>query len=1019
MAAALLAGCTRQERFPSTAFQEGIPTRVSIQYESEVSIVETRADSGPNYENRIDNIYLFVFNSSGDRQALLENEDGDLRTSKGLITPNDGLYRTDIGIGRIEFICPSMTDASIVAIANVTAGSTTTAYAVDEEMLDKIETLEELKGKIMKMDDYSVGRGAQFMMTGYAVKEEGQTQSTSIDITGSPSGTVELENCSLQLNRADAKVEVIVKSAVPDGVHWSDYSFMPKSWKVVNVPAQSLILPDENGGDADGEYFDTIEDEFEELTRNVENEGNSTSRMDGSFVFYMPENLKTPENPIDNSSALSKEEKYALRELWVTEGGKSDPSKPGYNEDNIGFRHAPENSTYLEITGQISYYDEDAQRKVSADTRYFVHLGNGVDDPNDYKTKRNHHYIYNITVQGVHDVTVEVLDLDEPDRPGHEGNTVYNGNQSGYIDLDSHYDRCKITLSRAALLNQAGGGVIRWGVSTPFSAGIHEVGTEIPENMRDYRWIKFAVNAEYGVASDEMVKYPGDQNYNDPFPQQGWVQGRDYDAPSPYEGYAAYGTARLRDVDQLLRFLKAEAADADSEIFDSNGDVAVTVFVDEYLYVRNPLKTSPEKDLTLWKSSVNQQDRMLHIIVDDARYSADGNSSVVSSEYTFNQRAIRSIYNVNADDLPSAWGLESVMESERLPVDEQMPSEADDHQNGRYNTWQYILHKHGERQLKWTDVLNTDEGGQYELNRDYNNYMYACLIRNRDLNGDNIVDRDEIRWYIASINQLTDIFIGEFALDYESRLYPYDPVDPVNGIYPPGGSGNNIFWHYASSTYEGHVISYDSPWGSWWDEYVDIPVVVWAEEGPSKGNYMASKRDNGENYAYRCVRNLGIDIGNIEETPVDFAQVVPGTRIIDLSWLDPKALRAYPVSGDGMFIEHDEKSEHSLPRKRFEVSDSYAGNGSNWVTYQTSNPFRDQDFRLPTLRELILFTSRLPIPEITGHGGSYHIMSNTSFSMNGHFDYGYNRNGYSYNTKDGSMGPANNPGYVYGVKDLE
>ena len=104
MAAALLAGCTRQERFPSTAFQEGIPTRVSIQYESEVSIVETRADSGPNYENRIDNLYLFVFNSSGDRQALLENEDGDLRTSKGLITPNDGLDQTDIGIGRIEFI---------------------------------------------------------------------------------------------------------------------------------------------------------------------------------------------------------------------------------------------------------------------------------------------------------------------------------------------------------------------------------------------------------------------------------------------------------------------------------------------------------------------------------------------------------------------------------------------------------------------------------------------------------------------------------------------------------------------------------------------------------------------------------------------------------------------------------------------------------------------------------------------------------------------------------------------------
>ena len=255
-----------------------------------------------------------------------------------------------------------------------------------------------------------------------------------------------------------------------------------------------------------------------------------------------------------------------------------------------------------------------------------------------------------------------------------------------------------------------------------------------------------------------------------------------------------------------------------------------------------------------------------------------------------------------------------------------------------------------------------------------------------------------MRWYLASINQLTDIYIGEYALDYEARLYPYNPVE---GSYPPGGSEDDIFWHYASSTY---------------DAFQEGPYVVWAEEGPSKGNYGSSHTDeyNGPNYAYRCVRNLGIDIEDIDRTPQDFVQV--SGREINLSWLDPKALRSYYSPGASTFVEHNEKEEHNLPRRRFEVTDSYKGGGNNWQSYQTSNPWRDESYRLPNLRELLIFTSRMDIPTISRNP---HIMSNTSFSMNGRFDYGSNRNGYSYNTSDGSMGPANNNGYVYGVKDLE
>lgn len=88
-----------------------------------------------------------------------------------------------------------------------------------------------------------------------------------------------------------------------------------------------------------------------------------------------------------------------MREKWITED-YDNPAKPGQSERNVKFEYADENSTYLEITGELSYNREDGS-PVQATTRYYVHLGYADEDPNDYLTQRNHHYTYNITVKGV------------------------------------------------------------------------------------------------------------------------------------------------------------------------------------------------------------------------------------------------------------------------------------------------------------------------------------------------------------------------------------------------------------------------------------------------------------------------------------------------------------------------------------------------------------------------------------------------------------------------------------------
>lgn len=45
------------------------------------------------------------------------------------------------------------------------------------------------------------------------------------------------------------------------------------------------------------------------------------------------------------------------------------------------------------------------------------------------------------------------------------------------------------------------------------------------------------------------------------------------------------------------------------------------------------------------------------------------------------------------------------------------------------------------------------------------------MQRNRDLNGNGKIDPDEVRWYMAAIDQLSDLWIGENSFDAEARLF--------------------------------------------------------------------------------------------------------------------------------------------------------------------------------------------------------------------------------------------------------
>lgn len=936
--------------YDDTKVVEGLPASIILGFKSQENTIVTRAERDPEYENRVDNIYIFIFDSQGNVHYRKFFKTGDITF------PTESHDN-----GTLQLNTKSLNHARIVGIANVSVeGQTSTAYTIMEKDLDKIQNQDELENKVMLMDESSVERYAIFMMTGMAEDKFGNTD---ITIPGTEGNTPVLDY-SIKLRRTDAKVKFVVTTDNING--YEQFSFSPRSWVVKRVPKQSYILPKSNGdyNGSDAQYFTSMEMPFELITRDQTNPKLYTG---GSFVYYMPENKKSSATPIVGSGSETTDQLYALREKW---SGK-------HENGDKKFLYANENSTYVEITGLLSYISNG--KNTNADVRFIVHLGNpeekkdGSYDVNNYNTNRNTYYTYSIKICGVDDIKVEVTSVtgEEP-RPGYEGDVVDTENEA--FVFDSHYDRCKIKIKPSSI-PQESEGEIYWSVNTPFSRGVHTVSdAEVPQEMRDYRWIKFAVNAEYGVPEDQYVKYPGDQNYNDLYP----FSGQENDKPSPYysgekhsEGYSDVlgrnfnsSDARLMDINQLMKYLR----ELGKIKKDWGKGISITVFVDEHLYFRHPItgeenvtEEGSSRGRSLWKLTSDKEDRILYLVINKPQYSTDGNSSVVKAEYSFRQRTIRTIFNVDHPDLKTAWGLESVMETKRLQSGDGYNNQPNDTRNGRENCLRWLVGK------KWTDVVNTSGDG-YVLKDPYNNAAFACMLRNRDLNGDNKIDNREVRWYLASIDQLTDIFLGEYALDEQSRLYPSNAVDREGMVR----------WHYTSSSY---------------NESDKKPWVLWAEEGASIGTYNDDKNNPGSNtlmggkYNYRCVRNLGIDFAHPEEVPQDLVQVkdeIDGSVLIDMSFMNSKARRSSYVT---VLPSHNERDDVNRPYIKFRVHKDCFGypiegvnggevgphsipgssegdvgykwiNQNNWEFYQTSDP-SPVGYRIPNQREFLIMTSRL------------------------------------------------------------
>lgn len=1003
-----LAGCSiNEEQFTKGRIEEGIPTVVHLEFGVQGSQVYTKATETPTEnESRVGNLYVMVFDNAGVRVPIRDDEGNDL----GYFAPSSGLTQVTLSEGSVSFSVGSLSQATIVAVANITEDNVETVYTLKKTELDAIGTLEDFK-KLTVPALKSVTRGNYMLMSGMSVE----------DISGAEGASTTLK---LTLNRIDAKVYVELVSSPADKT-WKNFSFKPRTWRVLRVPKQSRLVSfehethggpwDEIGsegpsewdaepleGDTEKGYFDTREYEFANF--NPYEEDNTLMYRGGNFSFYMPENREV---------AIASVTDYAERERR--------------NEDR-SFKNANPNSTYLEITGFISYTytttnnDGASETKVvNADVTFYVHLGStsvseGVTgNVNDYDTRQNGSYRYKITVAGVESIKVEVENqegIDDKTRPGYEGHIVES---SELVVVDAHYETRLISLNVADIDEN-----LTWGVYTRFSDGGIYSGTGAPgEGLKDYKWIKFAINKHFGVSDNSRFKYPGDPSYDD-----------DPDLTMA----KIEETPHLLDIHQLVKYLKEKEANITISELETDGKIYITAFVDEYLYTSDPEgKITSETPQLFWKKCVDTDDRQMHILkpAGENIYSHDKHSSDIPSIITFTQKSIRTIYNKNADDevLKTAWGMETTSDwSEDVSASARLQpgtvSAGSSTRDGRANCLKWMENN------DWDDFVDFDNN---DLLDDYKNAAYACLMRNRDEDGNGIIDKKEVKWYLAAIDQLTDIFIGQNALNSASRLYPQAPEDREDKTY----------WHYTSSSADG-----SNPW------------VLWAEEGASRGSFDDSRGKNGDYYSYRCIRNLGVDdesdyviedIQDIIFIDEDEPKDASDNYTLNLSRMNPKSLRNYTSSP--IPAGEDENSVWSLPYEMFEVSAETRPepdldwdwkvedwnikyfvdfkNARNWSFYQNNEEDCPDGYRAPNLRELLIMSTRLPkeswpayvVEEGFGHPrveSKAMYISKTAFSMCGVSPYTDSREGFIYDAESDKIFLQNNKneiGYLRCIKD--
>lgn len=1050
--------CIKEPFRDNGMIPEGMPVTMGISFGSGEQLdveVGTKAEASRVDEHNVHDLYVMIFKADGSRlygryfsYEHLNPSLSDLDNNKNEGWWVDNVTVTDVNSdkskpladkkktrGVVKISTESQNNCTLVLVANLSNA----VFSLDGqdalERLSAIETLDQLQDvKVTLLQDV-VNRSNLFLMLG---RKEGLNTST-MEWGTNPSKPSYNPNYQVDLIKLDAKVKFRIKFN-PENIS----AITPRNWEVHRVPENCFLYPGAAPANGDAhDYFDAQPAYFEGT------ESDETGTYD-VFTFYMLENRQPPKKSVDTyeGGIFTGSKKYYLREMQYKDPNPDYPAPYVKNRDPLddGWEYAKQNASYvifdlvltLTPTG-IAHMQDNIAEALTTEAVFTIHLGDftevGFDD---YNTLRGHAYTYNVTINNAESIYIEVRGEGGDERyknevqPGQEGSLLLT--TSGVINCDSHYEYHQMTFHYSPDLGHAEDPSkpfanrrrYSWYIKTPF----YEGGATPAENFNestgfyeapdeaDYQWVKFSLNELDGEGRYKTTRrqYPG---YDPADPATSGNYDPDWD-PGKGEPPA------LMDVNQLINYLfiqnELRYNGNPASKFDPDGNLVFTAFVDEYYYERHPV--SGEFLPGLWQDFVNAKPRELHIL-SDTEHSYDRRSDVIVSHHSIVQQSIQTIYNIYAPDLTSLWGAEhtdemSWVNRERYRTGEPgwawwgsggLPSGSvlyKNDENGRLNSagiWGLTTgtDRYWDTFMDYEVLNNTPE-----LKEEYFYQAYSCLTRNRDNNGNGIIDQEEVRWYTASINQLVGMWVGNEALSHASRLY--QPKDPTN-------TTDGVLWRSA-------IVSSTAP-------TITDPMLLRAEEGATKSWYSLNNFWNGNKaitdkiVSVRCLRNVGsyVDKGVVKDMTEAPFDKIPDQYYDFEAGQDPNG-KAWP-NEDGTytirFTRLNAKSIREFTSEDLPYHSEYSVNNCVYLRFTAQNPTdlvipdgtlntRQRDlnnavskhndycppgYRIPNMTELLMMTALLP---------SSYWNNQTSFPCRTYFSRGYLGNELKTKSEEGKIG---------------
>ena len=797
---------------------EGEPVELTLDVTSRAldKVIVKSWDPNDEDEAKVNDLRVYIFSESGSLVGYKYFGKADLNFSADLDSDNG--YNSSATLTGIK---TKTGTAYIYAIAN----AITSQYQVTETDAKEITNIDEtdLSSSNLTRENFLAAtysrqagsydpRDNTFLMSGYVnngspVTIQRKTDGTGVAEIVSPT---EDKDKRLKLFKVFSKNKLTIETG--NDAAGNPISFDPDYMEIHNVPKTVALLPD---GTTDASDFET----FERVV------------LDEKYLnFYLPENLQS-KNKKNTISVWNDREKNT----YSAAGDKS-------------FVNAPDNATYLVVHGRYragSYVGNVA---------YTIHLGDFGEKGrlDNFDVCRNFSYQYTLKINGVNNFIAEAKKEGDgtsaKDDPGSEG-IVIKTTAAGMLHADCHYEARVMKFNKdevKGLIDNNFGYILKihtiFGeseclivaadsvyeatqyyldkssgkVPTPLTT-INTDGTLAdPSRLlvgkageADFNWVHFVKNT--GAA-------PSSSPSNSP--------GCRITSNHTKQNVCAYpGTDKTMSVFQFLKELYVAAStNKTNGFFDSDGNVYVTCFIDENYYADRE-----------WTKYANQTDSRRLYIANDFQLSKDGKSSYAEAKYVIEQNSIWTFYRLDSNLKP--YGVETISEEEEI---ENFSVNYSGYSSSYKDDWKgyTVASNYYKANSLYTPrgaikirSASTSEPAKQDL---YTDAYRACMSRNRDENGNGDIDADEVKWYLATVDQYKGLWIGESVLPTDTKLF--QPVESnwkkLNEKYETSSNDGLKLWHFFTASTQ---------------------AVFWPEEGASTSPW-------GENWSkvskVRCVRTL-------------------------------------------------------------------------------------------------------------------------------------------------------------------